>query len=102
MKPFIFQETPTVDALKNMGGALSKELRSLLVYYGENPDSPDAPKPEDFFNLIASFSSSLQVCKFCLGVIFSRRKSIFPEMCSGSPRRGSQTETVKNTFHDKT
>jgi hypothetical protein len=43
-----------------MGSALEGELRSLLAYYGENPDSPDAPKPEDFFGLIASFSSSLQ------------------------------------------
>jgi diaphanous 1 len=44
-----------------MSSALENELRSLLFYYGENPDSPDAPKPEDFFGLIASFSSSLQV-----------------------------------------
>lgn len=51
----------SVDALKNMSSALENELRSLLSYYGENPDSPDAPKPEDFFGLIASFSSSLQV-----------------------------------------
>jgi hypothetical protein len=43
-----------------MGTALEGELRSLLAYYGENPDSPDAPKPEDFFGLVASFSSSLQ------------------------------------------
>jgi diaphanous 1 len=46
-----------------MEAALRKELNSLLAYYGENPDSPEAPKPEDFFGLIASFSSSLQVCK---------------------------------------
>jgi len=32
----------------------------LLEYYGETPDSPDSPKPEDFFALILSFSSSLQ------------------------------------------
>ena len=43
-----------------MGSALEAELRSLLAYFGENPDSPDTPKPEDFFGLIASFSSSLQ------------------------------------------
>lgn len=61
-KPFILEKTLTVDALKNMGGALGKEVHSLLVYYGENPDSPEAPKPEDFFNLVVSFSSSLQVC----------------------------------------
>jgi diaphanous 1 len=44
-----------------MGMAIDKELKGLLAYYGENPDSPEAPKPEDFFGLIASFSSSLQV-----------------------------------------
>lgn len=43
-----------------MGSTLEGELRALLAYYGENPDSPDAPKPEDFFALITSFSSSLQ------------------------------------------
>jgi hypothetical protein len=56
--------SPSVDALKNMGTALEGELRSLLAYYGENPDSPDAPKPEDFFGLVASFSSSLQACLY--------------------------------------
>lgn len=44
-----------------MGMAIDNELKGLLAYYGENPDSPEAPKPEDFFGLIASFSSSLQV-----------------------------------------
>jgi diaphanous 1 len=44
-----------------MGNMIQEELRSLLIYYGENPDSSDAPKPEDLFGLVASFSSSLQV-----------------------------------------
>jgi diaphanous 1 len=51
-----------VDALKKMGTSLESELRSLLVYYGERPDSPEGNKPEDFFSLILSFSSALQVC----------------------------------------
>ncbi len=62
-KPFILEKTLTVDALKNMGGALGKEVHSLLVYYGENPDSPEAPKPEDFFNW--SFLSLLH-CRFVI------------------------------------
>ncbi len=49
-----------VDSLKNMATSLDNELRSLLAFYGEQPDSPEAPKPEDFFGLILSFSSSLQ------------------------------------------
>jgi diaphanous 1 len=45
-----------------MGKAVGAELNSLLMYYGERPDSPEAPKPEDFFSLVISFSTSLQVC----------------------------------------
>ena len=58
---FIVQIGPNVDALMNMGNMIQEELRSLLIYYGENPDSSDTPKPEDLFGLVASFSSSLQV-----------------------------------------
>ena len=52
--------TSVVDSLKNMGTSLDTELRSLLSFYGEDPASPEAPKPEDFFGMILSFSSSLQ------------------------------------------
>lgn len=45
-----------------MGVSLDTELRSLLAYYGEMSNKPDALKPEDFFGLILTFSSSLQVC----------------------------------------
>lgn len=51
----------TIDAVSKLGSALEADLKNLLVYYGETPDSPDSPKPEDFFALILSFSSSLQV-----------------------------------------
>jgi hypothetical protein len=47
--------------MSKLGSALETDLKNLLVYYGETPDSPDSPKPEDFFALILSFSSSLQV-----------------------------------------
>ena len=60
-QPFALQVGPAVDALKKMATALEQDLRSLLAYYGENPDSPEAPKPEEFFAMICSFSSSLQV-----------------------------------------
>ncbi|PPQ84655.1 hypothetical protein CVT24_006861 [Panaeolus cyanescens] len=62
MRRFISETTPSVEALKNMGDTVDKELKSLLLYYGEKQDGPEAPKPEDFFGLIASFSSSLQKC----------------------------------------
>ncbi|TFY71361.1 hypothetical protein EVG20_g1662 [Dentipellis fragilis] len=60
MTPFVRQNSASVEAMKNMGSAIEVELRSLLAYYGETPESPEAPKPEDFFALILSFSSSLQ------------------------------------------
>ncbi|CCM00171.1 uncharacterized protein FIBRA_02199 [Fibroporia radiculosa] len=60
MQPFVRNMSSSVDALKNMANALENELRSLLAFYGENTDAQDAPKPEDFFGLILSFSSSLQ------------------------------------------
>lgn len=55
--------TQSLDALKKMATALESELRSLLIFYGENPDGQEPSKPEDLFNLILSFSSSLQVRK---------------------------------------
>lgn len=53
--------TTSVQALENMNTAVETELRSTLSYFGESIDSPEGPKPEDFFNLIVSFSSSLRV-----------------------------------------
>jgi diaphanous 1 len=55
---------PGVEAMKNMTATLERDLKSLLAYFGEAPDSPEAPKPEEFFAMICSFSSSLQV-SFC-------------------------------------
>lgn len=44
-----------------MGKTLESDLSSLLTYYGESPDSADSSKPEDFFAMVVSFSSALQV-----------------------------------------
>ena len=63
LQAFVDEVAPSVEALKNMSVAVEEELRSLLLYFGEQPDSPDTCKPEDFFALIQSFSSSLQVSK---------------------------------------
>ena len=52
--------SPVIESLRKMGLSLDGELRSLLAFFGESPESPDAPKPEDFFGLILSFSSALQ------------------------------------------
>ena len=50
-----------VDAMKKMSMTLENELTSLLTFFGEKTGTPEAPKPEDFFGMILSFSSSLQV-----------------------------------------
>jgi diaphanous 1 len=55
--------TPRTQALKNMAVKLEEELKSLYLYFGEDPDSSEAPKSEDFFNLILSFGLSVQVSK---------------------------------------
>ena len=59
-QPFALQMNSVIESLQNMSSSLDNELRALLAFYGENPESPEAPKPEDFFGLILSFSSSLQ------------------------------------------
>ena len=64
LQTFVDEVSPSVEALKNMSVAVEEELRSLLLYFGEQPESPDTCKPEDFFALIQSFSSSLQVSKW--------------------------------------
>lgn len=61
VQPFLRQVAESVGALNNMASALGSQLDSLLVFFGENPNSPEAPKPEDFFGLILTFSTSLQV-----------------------------------------
>lgn len=60
-QPFVASMGSVVESLKNMATTLETELKALLTFYGENPESPDAPKPEDFFGLVLSFSSQLQV-----------------------------------------
>lgn len=44
-----------------MAALVEIDLRALFSYYGEDLDSPEGPKPDDFFGMICSFSSSLQV-----------------------------------------
>lgn len=53
-----------VDALKNMASALESELRSLFLYYGEPTELAEGIKAEDFFGMISSFSTSLQVSMY--------------------------------------
>lgn len=44
-----------------MASALESELQSLFSYYGESTEIAEGMKAEDFFGMILSFSTSLQV-----------------------------------------
>lgn len=44
-----------------MASALEAELQSLFLYYGESTESAEGVKAEEFFGMILSFSTSLQV-----------------------------------------
>jgi len=44
-----------------MASALELELRSLFLYYGESTETAEGVKAEDFFGMILSFATSLQV-----------------------------------------
>lgn len=60
-----------------MASALEVELRSLFLYYGESTDTAEGIKAEDFFGMILSFSTSLQVRanqKGVLDLILTPRK----------------------------
>ncbi|KAJ6480687.1 hypothetical protein C8R47DRAFT_1218534 [Mycena vitilis] len=67
MEPFVAEVAGSVKAMKNMCDALEEEYLSLLAYYGENLNSPDALNPEALFKLILAFSSSLQKCALDVG-----------------------------------
>jgi diaphanous 1 len=66
MQPFVRKMEPAVQALQSSGKALESELRALLSYFGESLEGSDATKPEDFFNLVLSFSRALQVSVICV------------------------------------
>jgi hypothetical protein len=64
LKAFIEESADAVDTLKRSGDAMSDEIKSMLQYFGEAPDaspSESGTKPEDFFALIVTFASDLQV-----------------------------------------
>ncbi|KAH7887379.1 hypothetical protein F5I97DRAFT_1925836 [Phlebopus sp. FC_14] len=60
MQPFLVRISGQVHALKDLTASVENDLRSLFIYYGESFDSPEGPKPDEFFGMICSFSSSLQ------------------------------------------
>ncbi|KAG1768073.1 hypothetical protein EV702DRAFT_1144899 [Suillus placidus] len=94
MQPFTLEVAQSVDALNKMAALVEIDLRALFSYYGEDLDSPEGPKPDEFFGMICSFSSSLQ--KAALEIHDAQKKA--PHLAQGkmssSPRSNSE-ETVK-------
>jgi diaphanous 1 len=64
-QPFAERVTPVVEGLLEMHKRLEANLRSLLVYYGKDTT---AARPEEFFGVVASFASSLEVSCFVLEI----------------------------------
>lgn len=94
MQPFTLEVAQSVDALNKMAALIEIDLRALFSYYGEDLDSPEGPKPDDFFGMICSFSSSLQ--KTALEIHDTQRKA--PRLARGkmaSSLRSNSKETVK-------
>ncbi|KAG2135719.1 uncharacterized protein EDB93DRAFT_821509 [Suillus bovinus] len=98
MQPFTLEVAQRVDALNKMAALVEVDLRALFSYYGEDLDSPEGPKPDDFFGMICSFSSSLQ--KAGLEIHDAQKKA--PRLTQGkmsSSLPSNSEETVK-TQHD--
>ena len=60
MQPFIRSSAESVYALKALAESTQTKLTEMISYFGESTEGPDATKPEDVFELILSFASSLQ------------------------------------------
>ncbi|KAG8832027.1 hypothetical protein FRC18_005585 [Serendipita sp. 400] len=76
MDPFVSRMQPVLDSLKSSGNALDLGLKQMLSYFGEATDSADSIKPEDFFNLIISFSSALQKAALDVHAAEAKKKPI--------------------------
>ena len=96
MQPFVVQMSSVVDSLKNMATSLDNELRSMLAFFGEIPDSPEAPKPEDFFGLILSFSSSLQKAALEVHDAMPKVELPSPKIAIEEPASPTEEEGVRS------
>uniref|UniRef100_A0A0W0GB16 Putative FH2-domain-containing protein n=1 Tax=Moniliophthora roreri TaxID=221103 RepID=A0A0W0GB16_MONRR len=95
MEIFVKEASTVVKSLRNMASEVEDKLRKLLIYYGENPDSPDALKPEEFFGLILSFSASLQ--KSSLEVLDAQAKLEAPKAMPAEEET-SEDKTLESTM----
>ncbi|KAG1853530.1 hypothetical protein C8R48DRAFT_777040 [Suillus tomentosus] len=81
-----------------MAALVETDLRALFSYYGEDLDSPEGPKPDDFFGMICSFSSSLQKATL---EIHDRQKKV-PALAHGKMLSlpPSSSEEIVKAQHD--
>ena len=94
METFVSQVASPVDALENMGRSLEAELKSMLQFYGEKTDTPDARKPEDFFGLILSFSIALQKCALEVGEAEEKLQKTLAPPAPAPPVPTVQVDTI--------
>ncbi|EIW76318.1 hypothetical protein CONPUDRAFT_139713 [Coniophora puteana RWD-64-598 SS2] len=86
MQPFVERQSTSIDALKKMMDAVEGDLRSLLAYYGESGDPSDGIKPEDFFGIVCSFSTTLQKAALEVHEAEQKTKSKVPKLVTtGAP-----------------
>ncbi|KAI8360387.1 hypothetical protein B0O80DRAFT_203131 [Mortierella sp. GBAus27b] len=57
MEKFVDANEEGIQKIVSVGQGLEQDLRTLLAFYGEDPNNP---KPEDFFGMLVSFSAMLQ------------------------------------------
>lgn len=95
MQPFVAKVSPSVEALKNMGQLLDGQMKALLAYYGEQTDTAEARKPEDFFGLISSFSTSLQKCGLEVHEAQVKMEATRPKVTIQEPEESTSEATVR-------
>lgn len=80
MEAFVAQARPAITALQSATSALDGDLRSLLVYLGEDPSA--GAKPEDLFATVVQFANALHRAADELHEDDKRRERI-----AGGPKR---------------
>lgn len=58
MQQFIRESEPVVNGIRKIANDTEERLKQLILYYGEDPNMIT---PEEFFDIIATFSSSFEV-----------------------------------------
>ncbi|KAF8743337.1 Diaphanous GTPase-binding Domain, partial [Rhizoctonia solani] len=60
MQPFIRSSAESVYSLKSLAESTQVKLVEMVSYFGETTEGPEPTRPEDVFEMVLAFSSSLQ------------------------------------------